>query len=241
MRESVTFNGVTLSDLYEVAGVHRSMPARRLTTEEVSGADGDRIVTSSMSSLTITVSLVVGGGADDRMEAMRTLMPLLHTEGPAPLVIASDSGLYYMAMLSGEIAYTERIRSGLVEVSFVTEEPYLYGEERTATVPSQGQAQIRIGGTYQTSPVIRGVVHGASGTNLWGVTLDNGAHLYVNTGSTEGRQIEIDCISRTATLANELHLPTLDSDWFELTPGNHTIANTMGTGDCTLSWQERWI
>lgn len=241
MIEEVTFNGVTLSDFYQVAGVVRPMPARRVTTEQISGMDGNRIIGATFDSLTITVHLIVDGGVEDRRDAIRRLLPLLQTDRPAPLVFASDNGLYYMAMFEGEAELTEHVANGRVSVNFLTEEPILYGEEHSVTVPSGGSVEIQVDGTYPTYPKIEGYVYGDQNTNIWGVTLDDGRHLHVNTGTTSERAIMIDCADRVTKLANQTHLPTLDSDWFELTRGSHTIENTIGSGDCTFSWQERWL
>ena len=240
MTEEVTFNGVTISDFYQVAAVQRPIAGRSVVTDNISGMDGTKIVTSSMNGVTLVLSLVVDGGSEEMREAMRSLAPMLHTEGPEILAFASDNGLYYKAMIS-EVAFTEHVRSGILNVNFVMERPIMYGDVQSVTVPSEGVKTILVGGTYPTAPKASGTVNGSSNDNVWGLSLDNGRHIHIVTGSTNGIAVSIDCEERTATLAGATCLPTLDSDWFELYPGEHVIQNDVGSGSCTFEWQELWV
>jgi len=167
---------------------------------------------------------------------------MLHSEEPAKLMFASDNGLYYMAILDGEVPIQEYVRSGIVEVNFVTESPVLYGETRTVTVPSGGSVQIYVEGTYPALPVISGEVYGdSSSLYQWGVRLDEGDYMRIITGSSSARDVVMDCRDRTASVSGSTRLPTLTSDWFELSAGFHTIRNDVGSGSCEVTWQERWV
>ena len=243
MRERVTFNGVTISDFFEVAGVTRPLVGRVNTTTEVSGMDGNRITGSVMMPNRLIVSFVMGErDSTERREAVRNLTSMLHTTELAPLMFASDNGLYYMAILDGEVPIQEHVRSGIVEVNFVTESPALYGETRTVTVPSGGSVRIYVDGVYVTYPKISGSVNGSSSASYqWGLRLDERDYMRMVTGSTSARLVTMDCEKRLATLSGAVKLPTLTSDWFELSPGFHTIRNDIGSGASTVTWQERWL
>lgn len=243
MREQVTFNGITISDFFEVGNVIRPLVGRSNTTMDVSGMDGNRVTGSVMMPNKITVSFIMSEkNATQRRDAVRNLTMMLHSEEPARLMFASDNGLYYMAILDGEVPIQEHVRSGLVEANFVTESPVLYGETRTATVPSGGSATIYVEGTYPASPVISGTVYGSSSDSYqWGVRLDEGDYMRIVTGSSSARTVVMDCRDRMASVSGSTKLPTLTSDWFELSAGFHTIRNDIGSGACTISWQERWL
>lgn len=243
MREEVTFNNVVLSDFLEVAGVIRPFVGRNNSTREVSGARGVRLTGSTMMPATITVRLVMGNmDATARREAVRDLAFALHTDEPQKLFISSDNGLYYMAILDGESPFTEHVRSGIVEVNFVSEDPALYGKEHSVVVPSGGNVSFFVDGTCPTRPTIRSTTaKGASSSYLWGVRLDDGDYLRMVTGSTLDKTVEIDCEARVGKLSGSPKLPVLGSDWFELQPGFHVVANDVGSGASTLTWQDRWI
>lgn len=240
MNESVTFNGVEISDFYQVASVTRPLTGRANTFTEIGGMNGARLTGSVMQQATIGVRLVMCDmDSTGRREAARRLSSMIHTDEPSRLYIGSDNGRYYMAILDGEVPFTEHVRSGLVELNFVTETPLLYGRERSVSVPSQGEAGFLVGGTYATRPVVEGTVTGDGSSGLWGVRLDDGDVMRIRAGS--GVTVSMDCDSRTATVSGELRLPTLGSDWLELAPGRHVLRNDVGSGACTVRWREMWI
>ena len=241
MSEMVYYNGYCISDFYQVAGVERPMASKTNVVEEMEGRDGIRIVGSSVSQNTAKVYLVVGGGSADRREAVRNLCSMIYSKEPAQLAFSSDNGLYYMATLDGEVPFTEHVRSGLWELSFVTEDPFLIGFERRVTVPSGGTATVFVHGTYPAPIRVSGTVQGAGANTLWGLRLDEGDYTRLRTGSTSDRAVVIDSDRRYASVAGALVLPTLDSDWLELAPGQHTIRNDVGTGASVVTWQERWL
>ena len=243
MREEVTFNGITISDFYQVGNVVRPLAGRSNTTMDVSGMDGTKITGSVMLPTTITVSFILSEKNEtERRDAIRNITSMLHTTEPAPLMFASDNGLYYMAILDGDVPIQEHVRSGLIEANFKTESPVLYGKTRTVTVPSGGSATIYVEGTYPALPVISGTVYGlAQSSYQWGVRLDEGDYLRVVVGPNSAKQVVMDCEHRIATVGGLVALPTLTSDWFELSAGFHTIRNDQGSGSCTVRWQERWM
>lgn len=240
--ETVTFNGIAISDFYQVAGVIRPITGRTNSTQAVSGMDGVMLTGSAMTQNRVTVILVMSDmNVMERREAVRKLSFMLHTDSLAKLSIGSDGGPYYMAILDGEVPFVEHVRSGRVEVNFATEEPMLYGKTVTRRVPSQGSLRVMVGGTYPARPRIVGEVTGDPTNGLWGLRLDEADHIRVDTMSDEPRDVSIDCDGRTAYVEGALTLPTLDSDWIELSAGMHTLRNDVGSGGCTVSWQERWV
>lgn len=240
MTETMTFNGNVISDYFQVADVQRPPVGRENVTTEVSGMDGALITGSAMPQATISVRLVMSDtDASGRREAIRQLMGMVHTTEPAKLEFATDNGLYYMAMLDGDVPLTEHVRSGLVELNFVTERPLLYGRSNMSTyVPSGGSATFTVGGTYKTRPVVE--VSSAQGSGgLWGLRLDDGDVMRVSVSGT--RPVRIDCEERTVTVNDTLVPLNMAYDWFEFEPGQHTLRNDVGSGSCWVKWQEMWV
>lgn len=243
MTETVTFNGHVLTDYWQVASVLRPPAGRENSTTDVSGMDGALITGSVMSHATITVTLLMSGmNATERRTAIRQLMGMVHTDEPKRLQFATDNGLYYMAILDGEVPFTEHVRSGLVELNFVTERPVLYGATKSATRSSGTPLSITVGGTYKTRPTIEASSARAtsSAVGTWGVRLDS-ADVMTVAAPTSNVPIKIDCESREVLVNNTLKMLTPDSDWFELEPGQHTIDLNTGTGSFTVTWQEMWV
>ena len=129
-------------------------------------------------------------------------------------------------------------------MTFIAIEPAAYGETRTATVPSGGSVTITVNGTYPTRPTFyASAAVRDSSSSVWGIRHGGGNYIHIPTGSGASRRVDIDCAKRVATItaSRTVVLPTLDSDWIELNPGQNTLSNDKGTGACTGTWVERWL
>lgn len=161
------------------------------------------------------------------------------------LRVRTRPGTYYMAHFTG---YDEGDRQGgtgigAFTLTFVASDPYRYSDtENTVTISSGGTVSMNVGGTVSAMPKItaNSAVRDSS-TELWGLKLDNAAYVRVRTGSSSSRKVVIDCGSRTVTVANATSMLTLDSDWFEMPPGEHSVVMDKGTGAATMTWRERWL
>ena len=241
MMERVTFNGICLSDFYQVLDATRPATGRSNSTTDVAGMDGSMFTGTRLLPSTLTVSLLMKDMcAEERRDALRNIAGMIAVDKPAKLMYGSDNGLYYMAMPDGEVPLKEYPRGGVVSINFVAMDPFLHGEDCVVVVPSGGSATFYVGGTYRTALKISGTVNGNE-SNLWGLRIDDGDYIRVNTGSTEGRTVSIDCGERVAVVNGTTVLPTLDSDWLVPRPGTHVLANDIGSGECTVEWQETWL
>lgn len=243
MIEDVIFNGIRLSDYFDVINVNRPNAATVSETVEVSGRDGVVLTGSAMGAVTISVTIMMREPTvSGRRARMREVQALLSTDDEVPLEFSEDEGLYYMAKLDGEMPVKEHVRSGALEVNFTAFDPVMYGRTRSVTVPSGGSVSFVVDGTYRTMPRISGSVSGSSQTgNLWGLRLDDAASIRVPMGGTAQKTIEIDCSTRVSKVGGVLTLPTMQSDWFALTAGkSHTLTNDIGSGSCVVTWDERW-
>ena len=242
MMEIVTFGGNVLSDYYPVIGEQRPLAGKTNEFQTVAGSDGAKFTGSTLGQCRLSMRMLVLDRSKSGMrDAMRTIMPLLQSDGPQQLSFSSDDGLYYMAVLDGEQPFAEYIRNGYLQVNFVTDGPAMYGETKTVTVPSGGTATIYVGGTYPTYVRVEGNVSGDATSHMWGVRLDEGDYMHIVTQTTEARNVVIDSGEGVGYVQDTFTLPTMDSDWFVLKAGVHTIRNDVGSGACTVTWQERWL
>lgn len=238
---AVTFDGVVLSDRYTVLA-KRGMSAREIRTEAVPGRDG--VVVTGADYVPPTLSLVfVFDPTEDAPRAVRELSALLSAREPRRLEFGEDGGLYYMAVPQGatEIKVLPS-GSSSVEVPFLVADAAMYGLERSVTVPSGGSVTFTVDGTYPTSPTIAAsaAVRNAS-SGRWGLLLDDADAMTFALASNTSRTIAADCAAKTARVAGDVAIPTLDSDWLELAPGEHTLRMHQGTGAATVTWRERWL
>jgi len=238
------FNGHDMEDLLEVASI--AMPAMapiEPTVRTVPGMDGAAFQGSDMEPMEITVKARLVTECTHPAEIQRQwarVASLLRSSAPAPLTLSP--GLYRLAILQGDSDLEFRTYSAFAELKFLCPDPVAYGDEKTVQIPSGGSKTFIVEGTYPAKPTIQASAAVRDATSLaWGVRLDNGDYLRVETGSASSRAVALDCAARTCTVAGAVALPTLSSDWLELAPGQHTIANDLGTGACTVKYRERWV
>lgn len=243
MIEDVIFDGIRISDYFDVIDVTRPNPATTSATTEVSGMDGLVLTGSTLGTATITVAILLRETTvSARRARMREAWRLLHTRDERPLEFSEDEGLYYMAKLDGDMPFKEYVRSGRLDVNFTAFDPAMYGRRMSVTVPSGGSVSFVVDGNYPTYPRITGSVNGANQTgNLWGIRLDDGDNMRVPMGGTSAKQIDIDCATRACKVAGLITLPTMQSDWLRLDVGTHTLRNDVGSGACVVTWDERWL
>lgn len=236
--EHVTFDGVRLTDAYDVTS-SRGVATPRVETETVAGRDGVvvREVTYEPPPVTITV---IGRSGFDADKARRELAELFSAREPKVLQFSGDDGRYYMAVPS-ELDWSRFVTFGRLRVEFTIPDVAMYGELRSVEVPSGGQAALTVGGTYPTGMSIEGTVTRDATSKVWGLRLDEGDFLHIDTGYDAARTIAVSTDERTVTVNESATLPTMDSDWLRLEVGNHTLRNDEGAGTVTVSWVERWL
>lgn len=236
--EHVVFGGVDLSERFICLVKSRPMPSVDAKLEHVSGSDNYIAMGATFLPEPIVVRLVApSAGRRERRRLARWLGGTLYRREPARLSMSSDDGMYCMAVVADRPDLNELVVGGTVDVKFQPMHAALYGETHSATVPSGGSVAIVVGGTYPTMPRISAA--SATGTT-WGVRVDGASYLHVPKSSA-AQSVEADCEHRVCLVGGLVTLPTLDSDWLELEPGAHTIANDVGSGAATVTWTERWL
>lgn len=240
--EQLVLDGVDLSDSYEVVGIKRPMPSTVPSLENVPGLDGYAFAGAELQPQPIQFTLVSKAmGYAERRRDMRQLAAVLCMEEPVRVYFGNDEGLYYEAIVSEPPDFQEFVTFGALTVTMQPLHAAMYGDTHTLTVPSGGSITFNVRGTYPAKPAISVTAVRDPSSLVWGLRLDEGDFIHVATGNAAGRKVAIDCGARILTVSGNAALPTLDSDWLELEPGQHTLTMDNGTGDATVTWQDRWL
>lgn len=236
------FDGHDLNSLFVVSRPTFETFAPNRSFQDVLGRDGTVYMGGSLIGGNISVKLsVIRKTPAQRREDLSTLFMWLDVDEPKWLVTDDQPGISYKAIPSGDMPIDSFTNADSVVVNFRLLEAAAYGDTVTATVPSGGSLTFTVDGTYPTKPTITARATRNSTSLVWGLRLDDGDFLHVATGSSSARNIALDCENRTLTVQGAVALPTLDSDWFELAPGEHTITMDNGTGAATVTYKERWL
>lgn len=240
MRTTVTFDGVDLTDLFIVSDLRRALVPRDVSLVDVPGRDGSLFSSVSNTARTITMTMTVRSqDVLARSQAIRQLAAILSTAEPRPLAISDDSGLYYMAVPSSDTDGERFINAERFVVTFTCPDPWLYGDTVTETLPSGGSLALTVGGTAPTWPTITANATGGS-QGSWIVTMEDGSGIYAAIPSGTTYDVTANCDERSMSVNDSVAMLPPSYDWPRLAPGAHTLTMTQGTGDATITWQERW-
>lgn len=238
------FGSIELTERFEVKGIE--MPAIAPSTVDVRsvpGMDGGVLVSNDLDPLEIKVTCRLTTDTIDPREVQQAwadAVARIRRAGAQALYLTPDR--FRMAVLAGETPLEYANYSATGELTFLCADPVAYGREREITVPSGGSVTFHVDGTYPTAPTIAAASAVRDGTALvWGIRLDAGDYVHVATGSASAMSVAVDCAARTCKVNAEPAMATLDSDWLELAPGQHTLAMDKGTGAATVTFRERWL
>lgn len=236
------FDGHDLNSLFVVSRPTFETFAPNRSFQDGLGRDGTVYMGGSLIGGNISVKLsVIRKTPAQRREDLSTLFMWLDVDEPKWLVMDDQPDISYKAIPSGDMPIDSFTNADSVVVNFRLLEAAAYGDTVTKTVPSGGSITFTVDGTYPTKPTITANAARDGSSQVWGLRLDNGDFLHVATGSASARDVVLDCENRTLTIQGAVALPTLDSDWFELSPGTHTLAMDKGTGAATVTYKERWL
>lgn len=240
MRTRVWFDGTELTEHYLCSDLARPLLPRSVGTQGVGGLDGEVFTGASLSPRTVRLTLTTVCRDMARRQAWsRRLASALAVDGPRPLRLSIDDGLWLMAVPTSDGDATRRLAATSFDVTFQCPDPVFIGEERTVTVPSGGSVSFRVGGTWPTSPTVE--VSGASaGTDgLWRLALEDGRYLLARP-TARGSALSFDCAGRTLRVDGATALLAPEASWLRLAPGTHTLA-MAGSGTATVRFTERWL
>lgn len=241
--EHVIYDGVDLSERFTVAGVTRPLPTPTPTYQLVSGGNrhfvrGIELVPPTLSFRVISRELDEVGRRDD----IRYLASVLLVDEPVYVEFSSDDGKRYLAVPSGELDFHEYVRCGSMEVTLMATEAAMYGRE-VMRQSTDGSVSFTVNGNYPTTLRIESTNarRESNSEYRFGYMLDNGAIEYVEIGTSAASSVIMDGESRSVTVNGAVAQLTLQSTWYEVKPGRHTLRRTLGSGEFKVSWVERWL
>ncbi len=209
--------------------------------EESPAMRGSYLLSRRWAKTQVAFSIWVEGGADERRDKLSTLASWLDVSEPCKLVLPDTPDRYYLAVPSGSLSLKRYFGAEQGQLTFTLTDPAAFGATKSVTLASSGLLYVVVGGTCPTKPIITAAAAKRSAyNNAWGISLDGEDLLKVSLPSSTAVNLEIDCNDRICTVDGAISLVTLDSDWFELTPGKHAFVNNYGTGASTITWTERW-
>lgn len=238
---TLVFDGHDLTEHFWAEPVSYGLPSLEVEQSDVPGMDGFTVAgtTTKMAPLTVRLTSKPGPAAYLR-QLRRTLAALLDVDSPRRLSTVEDDGRWRWAIPSGAVDIDRGTDTFAATVTFEFPDPYLYGRERTVPLTA-ASTTFEVGGT---APAIPTVAFRASPTGGYiGLRLDNADFMQLAVSAQTA--VVADCAERTVIGNGTARMLTLDSDWFELAPGKHTVRQQWGTftadaADNYIKFVERW-
>lgn len=242
---SVIFDGHDIGLICTCGDPKLTILSSSVNYAESSNRNGAIVRGRTWGTSAVEFTVAFNGTKEECRNAMSTLGMWLDVDESKKLVLPDTPDRYYMAIPDGDLSLTRGFGGEYGTLKFTLTDPIAYGRVVSVDVPSEGSVSFIVGGTAPTYPTIESSTVTPDGTSkLWGLRLDGGEFFHIGNGGSSDITITADFRQRTSTIAGVLHLPTLDSDWFALTPGEdavHTLANDIGSGAVTVKYQERWL
>lgn len=233
------YGGIDLSRLMVCSCARPLMASPEVETQKRPGACGFDVASVQLVSIEIEMKCVVfakdSSGLSMR-DRERSIAAALFGQEKRPLVWPDDPDYYCMAIVKDVSAPKRRIGGDAFTVTFLCD-PVLYSAEKSVPLTSGANA-VHVGGTMPTRPIIEVTAESSVGS----VTLTNlgTAELVKVVGSfSKGSKLVVDMGLRRATVNGANAAVTLQSDFFELSPGKNSVKLSSGSG--ALKYREVWL
>lgn len=242
---ALIYNGHRLDDILYYGSPEITILASMVNYADNKSRDGSVVLGRKWDRSSVSFNVYAVGTPLDRRNALSTLGMWLDVDEPKPLYLPDTPDRYYLAMPTGKLELSRCIDGEVGKLEFDITDPVAYGEERSITLGrvNGSETTVLVNGTYPTRPVIHDPkAVGDTSTQIWGVRLDGSEYMHIDVGYNQ-HDLVVDCSERSVVSDTSVKVPTLDSDWFELTPGVHTFLRDLGRSyaDATITWQERWL
>lgn len=237
---SVIFDGHDLSTLLICGDPDISILDAQPKYTNSDNRNGSFVTGGKYGNASVSFAIAVLGNARERRDKLSTLGAWLDVDEPKPLILPDTPDRYYLAVPDGALDLNRGFGGDISKLSFSITEPIAYGREKSFFVTAGTSKSYSIGGTAATRPYITASALRNNSAGVWGMMLDSNTYLQIPLANDNYHDVIIDCENRTAYVDGIVTLPTLSSDWFELTPGAHILSVHQGTGGATLTYRERW-
>lgn len=188
-----------------------------------------------------SIAVVVNIGARKKpkaLEAARRLIGWAESDKPCPLVLNHEPDKYYMAVCSDCSPKAFKHTFLVLDFTFTAPDPRAIEFAEQEAEPG---AVFEVDGTAWTFPIITQTLSAQADSLRF--TLDGEKYVELVGAIPAGSVMEIDHGARTVKVNGLLRPALLDyvnSRWFELKPGLHTIIGTAA-GETTIRWRNAWL
>lgn len=238
---SLIYNGHDFADLVAYGDPEYTMLSSNVQMAGSENRNGDIVLGKTWGVASLTFRIGIKGTMEHRRNVLSTIASWLDVDEPKKLTVPDMPGRYFLAIPSGDVATLRGYDGEIATLKFSITDPIAYGDETSVRVPSGSSITFYVGGTAAAKPTISVLTAFRDSTALvWGLRLDEQDFIHVAT-ATGGHSVKVDCLNRTCIVDNQVSMITLDSDWFELKPGKHTLRMDYGTGDAYVKFVERWL
>ena len=219
------------------SAVDDAMPPRKLNLVQLRRGAG--FAGFELGPRNIAVSINIGARRKHKaLEASRHLIGWATTKKPAPMVLNHEPDKFYNAICADCSPKTLRNTFIVLDFTFTAPDPRAFELEESRAVLNR---PFEVPGTASTSPVITQTL--AAQAQGLRYTLDGGQYVELVGTIPAGCTVEVDLGARTVRMNNLLRPDLLDfvnSRWFELAPGAHTIISSTA-GDAAIRWHNAWL
>lgn len=241
---SLTFDGFDLTRYAYVRLDKPVGPRMRIETEQVPGRSGDLVSSIVADTLTITAHCTLKRRYFSQWDRVRMELAKVFTvTEPKVLQLPDEPELYRYATASLNSDVSMPLEPPVTfDIELVCHDPVAYRDEHSVTVPSGGSVTFDVGGLLPARVrIIASSAVRSGSTLLWGLRFDEQDFTRIKLPNSYAQSVDIDCKERTALVAGATSMITKDSHWIELAPGAHTVRMDQGTGECIVSWIERYL
>lgn len=240
----IILGGHVLNTRFRISNIKRTLPSSRVTVQTVPGGRGEVVADRTMGSRSVSFTLWAFSSDHEKLvDDMANLTAWLFSDVEMELSFSDEGGRVRRVVLDGDLDFDEYEEKGCVPITLKQPDPYCdVGEPNQSVVPSAGSTTLVL--KHGMPPRIKVEASAAvrnSTSLVWGIRFDEGDFLHVKLATAGEHSVFIDCEERTVLVDGSVSMVTLDSDWPRLDAGVHTIRMDQGTGDASVTWQERCL
>lgn len=236
---SIVYNGHDFSPYVTAELVEPAGHALSPRTLPVPGRPGAVLLGCELPPRALRVRLFLDAGialtADERSEIRHGLYAWLVAPGGGELELPDEPGLTWRdAVVTDASDWDSLFEDGSCVIELTCFDPVAYGEEKSSEVSA-----LTVGGTWATWPVA--TLTALAGTSVK-VADGSGRYVLVERDFSAGDVVVMDFTAEAVTVegADASADVAVESTFFSLTPGSHTLAFS-GCSAHTVSWTERWL
>lgn len=257
---TLSFNGHDLESIAICGDPQISIFNFQPEFKDMKSRNGSLFVGTKLGASTVEFTVCVTGSASERRAKLSTLGLWLMVDEPKPLILPETPDRYYLAVPNGAMDMQRGYDGEYTQLTFTLADPLAYSIASRSVTSVNGVATINVLGNtpspftlanVEGQLITGGVVDPGSSTVFWGITNGDDSLVYALRGNdyssgdiafdTEKCTCSYGLYWNTSEITWFTLVPTLDSSWIKLQPGENTITRSVGGGgEFVIEWRDRW-